>query len=255
MTPNPPILWHFPISHFNEKARWALDFKGIPHRRRALGPSYLLKAWWATGRATLPVLLLDGKAIGDSTRIIEALERYRPEPSLYPEDESERRRALLLEDFFDENLGHPIRTAALGPLFIQDPDAVVRILSTGMGERARRSIRAIYPAFSAFYRFRHRIDPDTIEAAPGKVRAALDRIEAELRPSGYLAGDRFSVADLTAAALFGPVALPPEWPYPPPGPIPGPMAEFRASIEEHPAYKWVIEMYRRHRGASMESAA
>jgi len=25
----PPVLWHFPISHYNEKARWALDWKGI----------------------------------------------------------------------------------------------------------------------------------------------------------------------------------------------------------------------------------
>jgi glutathione S-transferase len=250
----PPVLWHFPISHFNEKARWALDFKAIPHRRRALGPSYLLRAWWATGRANLPILFLEGEAIGDSTRIIEAVERYRPEPPLYPKDESGRRRALMLEDFFDENLGHPIRTAVVGPLFIQDADAVVRVLSTGMGEGARRGMRSIFPAFRAFYRFRHKIDPDTIKAAPGKIRAALDRIEAELQPSGYLVGDRFSVADLTAAALFGPVVLPPEWPYPPPGPIPRPLTELRASIEGHRAYQWVIEMYRRHRGASKELA-
>ncbi|TMA70259.1 MAG: hypothetical protein E6J69_03175 [Deltaproteobacteria bacterium] len=89
-----PILWHFPISHFNEKVRWALDWKGIPHVRRTLGPDYLPRVWWATGRGTLPVLWLDGKAIGDSTRIIEALERRWPEPPLYPRDESVRRRAL-----------------------------------------------------------------------------------------------------------------------------------------------------------------
>ena len=29
--PSVPILWHFPISHFDEKVRWALDFKRIPH--------------------------------------------------------------------------------------------------------------------------------------------------------------------------------------------------------------------------------
>ncbi len=251
----PPVLWHFPISHFNEKARWALDFKRIPHRRQVLGPGYVLRAWRATGRAKLPILFLDGKAIGDSTRIIEALERTQPDPPLYPKDESERRRALILEDFFDENMGAPVRTALLGPLFIQDPDAVVRIISTGMGEQASRGMRAIYPAFSAFYRFRHKIGPDTLEAAPGKIRAALDRIEAELQPSGYLVGDRFSVADLTAAALFGPVVLPPEWPYPPPGPTPGPIVDLRASIEGHRAFRWVSEMYRRHRGTSMEIAA
>ena len=24
-----PVLWHFTVSHFNEKARWALDFKRV----------------------------------------------------------------------------------------------------------------------------------------------------------------------------------------------------------------------------------
>jgi hypothetical protein len=29
-------LWHVPLSHYSEKARWALDFKRIPHTRRAI---------------------------------------------------------------------------------------------------------------------------------------------------------------------------------------------------------------------------
>ena len=59
----PPVLWHFPISHFNEKARWALDWKRIPHVLRALALSYVPRALWATGQAKLPILFLDGKAI------------------------------------------------------------------------------------------------------------------------------------------------------------------------------------------------
>src|ERR1700691_5500396 len=109
MATTPPILWHFPISHFNEKVRWALDFKRIPHVRRALGFNYLFKAWRATGQGSLPILFLDGKAISDSTRIIEALERFKPDPALYPRDESQRRRALDLGEFFDEELGHHAR--------------------------------------------------------------------------------------------------------------------------------------------------
>ena len=30
-----PVLWHVPISHYSEKARWALAFKGIEHERAA----------------------------------------------------------------------------------------------------------------------------------------------------------------------------------------------------------------------------
>ena len=51
-----PLLWHIPLSHYSEKVRWALDYKGIAHRRRVLGPDYLIRVWRATGQGKLPVL-------------------------------------------------------------------------------------------------------------------------------------------------------------------------------------------------------
>ncbi len=78
----------------------------------------------------------------------------------------------------------------------------------------------------------------------------LDRIVSELGPSGHLVGDAFSVADLTAAALLSPIVLPPEFPYPPPGPPPQHLTALRASLEGHPAFRWVLEIYRQHRGTS-----
>jgi glutathione S-transferase len=65
---------------------------------------------------TFPVLQLDGRAIGDSTAVIAALEERYPEPPLYPPDEIERRRALDLEDWFDEELGPYIRRFAFHEL-------------------------------------------------------------------------------------------------------------------------------------------
>src|SRR5215472_6888265 len=100
-----PLLWHIPLSHYNEKVRWALDYKRIPHRRRVLGPDYLIRAWRATGQGKLPILWLDGRAIADSTRIIAALEERYPDPSLYPSDAGSRARALGLEDDLDDTLG------------------------------------------------------------------------------------------------------------------------------------------------------
>ncbi|MBI4517545.1 MAG: glutathione S-transferase [Deltaproteobacteria bacterium] len=249
---NYPILWHFPISHFNEKVRWALDFKRVPHLRRALGPSYLFKAWWATGRATLPVLILDGKAIGDSSRIIAALEQRHPNPPLYPDDEAARARALALEDFFDEEVGPALRTAIVGQALATEPDVAQAVLTTGMGESAQRAIRLAFPLFHPFYRLRHKISSASMAAAPAKIQAGMDRIVAELQPSGYLAGDSFTVADLTAAAIMSPMVLPPELEYAPPPPLPQILVDYRNRFAGHPAFQWVLEMYRRHRGASAE---
>ena len=106
-----PLLWHIPLSHYGEKVRWALDYKGIAHRRRVLGPDYLIRVWRATGQGKLPVLWLDGRAITDSTRIIAALEEHYSEPPLYPLDTVTRQRALALEDDLDETLGPALRAA------------------------------------------------------------------------------------------------------------------------------------------------
>ncbi|MBI3770565.1 MAG: glutathione S-transferase [Deltaproteobacteria bacterium] len=250
-----PVLWHFPISHFNEKVRWALDWKRIPHVRQALAIGYMPRAWWATGQAKLPILFLDGAAIADSTRIIEALERRSPEPPLYPSDASERRRALALEDFFDEEVGSPVRTTILAPLFANDPAAAIGALSVGMGAGARRTMRAIFPAFRVLYRSRHGMSDAAIAAAPGIVRAAFDRIATEVGRSGYLVGDRFSVADLAAAALLAPIVVPPEHPHRPPEPLPPTFRAFRDSVAGHAGFRWVMEMYRRHRGTSAEVSA
>src|SRR5690242_17807614 len=114
-----PVLWHFTVSHFNEKARWALDFKRLPHVRHALLPGFhFVRVLRLTGQTAVPVLVLDGQAIHDSTRIIAALEHARPEPPLYPAQESDRARALALEDFFDEELGPSIRALLVHNQFL-----------------------------------------------------------------------------------------------------------------------------------------
>src|SRR5207237_1341924 len=60
---------------------------------------------------------------------------------------------------------------------------------------------------------RFRIRPETVEESREKVRAAFDMIETEAGPSGYLVGESFTVADLTAASILAPIVMPPEFPY------------------------------------------
>ncbi len=250
-----PLLWHFTFSHFAEKARWALDWKNIPHLRRQMLPGlHYPRVLWASGQPSLPILWLDGKPIADSTRIIATLERRFPAPPLYPVDEGERRRALELEEFFDEELGHPLRRVLFQQAFLA-PDAAEQgaaVFSTGYGPGVRRFLRASFPATRAFLRWRYSVAPASAEVARVKVVAALDRIEAELGPGGYLVGGRFSVADLTAAALFSPLVQPIEFPYPYRMQAAG---GFRASLAGRRAFRWIAEMYRRHRGTSVEVAA
>lgn len=188
---DPPLLWHIPLSHFSEKVRWALDYKRIPHRRKVLGADYLIRAWRATGRGTLPILFLDGRAIGDSTRIIAALEERHPDPRLYPRAPAARQAALALEDYLDEQLGPALRAAIVTPAFRHDPDLALRVLTTGMPDEAYARLRPLTRIFPAFYRFRHKIRDAKLESDRAAVDAALDRIEQERQGRPYLVGDAY----------------------------------------------------------------
>jgi glutathione S-transferase len=199
-------------------------------------------------RGTLPVLDLDGQRIVDSTRIIEALERRYPEAALYPADVDERQRALELEDFFDEHAGHELRRAAFYEQR-DNPDYISAFLTTGRGARTRRVYRALIslPGSMTYAKRRYRFYGPDAERARTKVTAALDRIVAELQPSGYLVGSRFTVADLTAAALLFPLAWPAELQYDYPEP---PASQLIESVTGHAGVDWIREIYRRHRGPS-----
>ena len=246
-----PVLWHIEISHYNEKARWALDHKGIDHERRAPTPgAHMLAALWVTrGRhKTFPILELDGEAIGDSTAIIGALERRQADPPLYPEDPEARRRALDLEDFFDEEVAPHMRLLAFHEA-TRDPATVERFTIELLPGPLRDSGVARAGAgrfFSAFAGLRYGVKSDeAAELARTKILAGFDRLEAELDGGEYLVGDEFTVADLAAASLLYPVVQPPEGPALPPRPEG--FDRFREPLTERPGFRWVEEIFRKHR--------
>ena len=247
-----PVLWHLKVSHYNEKARWALDHKRIPHRRRALTPGEHGKiARRLTGGNTFPVLELDGEAIGDSTAIIAALERRWPDPPLYPSDPGERERALALEDFFDEELGPYTRLLLVHHAFA-DAKLALDAFTPDLGLPRRLLARAMFSRLRTRVREGLRIDDTSVAHAFQKVEAAGLRFREELRPSGYLCGDGFSVADLTVAALVAPAAAPEEFPYPQPQRNHPLIEPVRAALARHGLLDWSREIYARHRGASAE---
>ncbi len=252
---DPPILWHLKVSNYNEKARWALDYKGIPHVRRADVPGrHAKQARRLTGESTFPVLVLDGEAIGDSTRIIDALERRWPEPPLYPADPTQRRKALELEEFFDEQLGPYSRLLALHSM-LPDADLMLSAFTPDLKGGRRVVARAMYPLIRRRVTAEFGIDERSVALAEGKCRAACERFRAERGPSSYLVGDRFTVADLTLAALVAPLVAPEQFPYPQPQRGHPRLADVRDLLEEHGVGEWTREIYARHRGESAEISA
>ena len=197
-----PVLWHLEISHYNEKARWALDYKGVPHLRRAVTPGLQeLTARRLRAGRTVPILQLDGRAIGDSTRIIEEIERRWPQPPLYPSDPEERqpgarargvlRRALRARRappaVRSDNLDEPEKF--LGMFARPRPPATRAVQGPEPGPGGRREAALRDPA-----------GPRRELARGGPDSSA--HVEAEAGERGYLVGDSFTVADLTAASIL-----------------------------------------------------
>src|SRR5204863_2717950 len=106
--------------------------------------------------------------------------------------------------------------------------------------------RATAPAAAPILRLRYGIKPDTAQVGRAKTLAALDRVSSELGSSGYLVGDGFTVADLTAAALLMPLVRPPEAEYLPTGPYPATVDEWRESASTHPAFECLFYLYGGH---------
>jgi glutathione S-transferase len=244
-----PTLWHLAISHYSEKVRWALDYKEVEHERRAPMPGYHIAVALALTRGrhyTFPVLEQNGERIGDSTAIIAALEARYPEPPLYPADPDERRRALELEDWFDEGLGPYMRRYAFHELR-RDRERFAQLAASEAPRTIARFKRMSASYARAFTALRFRAGSDSAsDQARERILVALDHLESELGSNEYLVGERFSVADLTAAALFYPLVLPPEGPrqYT----LPETFTRFRKRLTERRGFRWVEEMFRRHRG-------
>lgn len=246
-----PLLHQFRFSHFNEKARWALDYKGVAHRRRSYLPgTHFVPVLLASRQKQVPVLRDGSTAIAGSAAIADYLERTHPQPPLYPATAELRQRALQVQERFD-TLGAPLRAAFFHSM-LDDPPYLARLFTAHAGPLVHRLYRAAFPAIAVAMRRDMQLNDEV--AADGLARTAdgLDFVAAHTGPDGYLVGDRFSIADLAAAAILAPTVLPTEFPYPCPTPHNRQLDEWLARWSTHPGAAWVREMYRRHRGTSAE---
>src|SRR5205823_4762076 len=87
-----------PISHYCEKARWALDRAGISYREeRHIQGVHRVAARRAGGGKTVPVLVTPEGAIGESEEILSWVDaRTDPELRLLPAHPEERDEVLRL---------------------------------------------------------------------------------------------------------------------------------------------------------------
>ena len=242
-------LFQFRYSHYNEKVRWALDYKGLPHTRTDLLPGpHAAVVRKLTGQRHTPVLRINSRYVHDSASIIEQLEAtYADTPRLFPEDITDCEIAYEIARHFDFIVGPAARACAFDAM-LDDTRYVAGLFSTGQPPLRRALYRAAMPLLKGAIRKANEItDARAIKRAQKAIEANMESIARLTFRTGYLAGAAFSVADLTAASMLAPLIDPPHPDMRKPEPMPPRLAELTQKWREHPAGKWVLAMYERHR--------
>lgn len=248
-----PVLWHIPISHYSEKARWALERKQVDYTLRAPAPpAHMGVALWLTrgAQVTFPILDIDGRRAGGSAAIVAILDELRPGDQLIPEEPAERAEALELERFFDEQVG-PAARLLNWHYASSEEGGLDGFAKRSLPKPLRGSELAVRGAAgfaSAFVRTRYRVaDPAAADDAERKLDEAFERVEDRLASGGgeFLVGTRFSVADLTAASLLYPLVRPEGAPRGPE--VPAGVERVRERLRVRPAWSWVERMFAEQR--------
>lgn len=206
------------FSHYNEKARWALDRCGIPYEESPHLPATHtpFAAWASRGsgssdrvstRFSTPVLVDGERRIADSTDIA----RYAAAHSASGYDliPTEREDEILaLDAEFSTRLGAHTRRLAYF-YCLQDKDLFLRLAPLNVPGLESTVWKLTYPALRAYLRWGLAISPERAERSMNRTREIFADVEARLAQngSGYLVGERFTLADLSFAALSGPALL------------------------------------------------
>ena len=250
MAPEPvPELLHFRYSPYNEKVRWALDLKRVPHQRRSLMPGpHMPVVRKRTGQTATPVLLLGDAWLAGSAAIVAALEERHPEPALYPADPALRDAALATEKRFDEDFAPRMRRALLGTM-LDYPGYMTEVFAGDKPWALRLPYRATFPLAKGMISKGNGIEgPQSIEDGMLAAAAAFDFVAERRGESGYLVGDAFSIADLAAACVLATLLDMDGTPMERPRPRPAAVDALWSRWSDHPGAEWTRDVFARHRG-------
>ena len=243
-------LLQFRHSPYNEKVRWALDLKQVPHRRRSLLPGpHLATVRKLTGRTHTPVILADGQALDGSARILDWLETRWPQPPLHPADAVGRAEALRIQQWFDEDLTPRIRRSVLQAL-LQQPMYFAAVFGDGRPALERLAYGCAVPLAAPLIRKGNGI-AGAASVADGLRAAeqALDFVAQRAGRDGYLVGHAFGLADLTAASTLAVLVRPADSPMAAPQPVAAGFQALADRFAGHRAADWVRRIYAGHRGS------
>lgn len=234
-------LYQFPFSHFCEKARWALDYKGLAYRTVNLLPGFhFMRMRMLAPKTSVPVLRDGEGTVQGSGEIIDYLDRKYPESPLTPRDPEAAREALDWERYCDEEIGVQARRWFYHHA-LADRRVALGFLLQGAPGYIRPFFRLAFPLVRlVMLRFMD-ITAETAAESEKRFLLALKKLDWALEGRRFLVEDRFSRADLTACALMSPICLADDSEAA--ARFPAAALRFREEVKDGRVYAWVRSVY------------
>jgi glutathione S-transferase len=192
------ILHHGWRSSASRRVRLCLEEKGLAYEGHVVdmaamehhSPEYLR----INPLGVIPTLIHDGRPLHESGTICEYLDETFPDPPLRPDTPYERAAMRNWIRHVDGLIGnliifnwrhHLAKTASQW----SDQELAEKLKNIPSKERQEAWLRAARKPYTEQER----------DAARGKLVVLLDKMEEALKPSGWLVGKSYSIADIAAA--------------------------------------------------------
>ena len=250
MSSSSPVLYVFAISHYCEKARWALDYLDIDYVLHHVAPGehrQIAKKLGAS-RSSVPYLSAGGQVIQGSADIIDWADEARSSKQKRLTPGAGREACLQIENRIGEIAGVHVRRFYYSEALVEYPRMVRPIFTRDLPLGKKLVTSVLWGKIRDVMIAKMDLGSQQGEESKDITEGELDWIDVLLSDGRkYLVGDEFSRADIAVASLLAPLALPAEHPayggmlHPPN------VAAVVAAWEHRPSISWIRNIYAQYR--------
>lgn len=194
-------LYQFELSHYCEKIRFILDYKGLPYRKIEVTPGVgQLDLYRMSGQRQVPVLKDGSEIIADSTEIAEYLDKKYPDRPIIPQEPKLRGLCLLIEQWADESIGLNARKCMIGALG-HDPTFRQAFLPSSTPDLLKTVLSSVPNELFSVLELGVGLTPDALKSAQATIKHDLASLCFILMEQPYLVTDHPTLADFAVAGL------------------------------------------------------
>lgn len=232
----------FGISHFCEKARWALDWHAVPYQEINWppGPHLIMAKRLGAPKSSVPILQHGDELIQGSDKIID----WADAQAANPQHRLSSPEACALEQRADKSLGIHTRRLAYAECLKTHPHLVKPALFHNLSALHLALANLMWPITRRAMIRGYGLTSEAAVQSRARIESELDWLDGELsdgRP--YLTGERFTRADIAVASLLSPFVRPDALPLYQRMEFPPALAADLARWQSRPTVRWASRLY------------